>query len=64
MSKYNLEKVLKKELEVLNKEIDMRIIKGLSYWRQARRHKYIMSSLARIRRETRAGWLSRSFSII
>ena len=66
MSKQNLEKILKKELEVLNDQIDEKIIKGLSYAREAKRHRFILSSLANIRRESRlnSSWLTRTFSII
>ena len=66
MSKYNLEKVLKKELEVLNDVIDQRIIRGLSYTHEAKRHKFILSRIQEMRRESKSGinWLGRSFSII
>jgi hypothetical protein len=57
MSKYNLEKTLRKELEILNNEIDRKIIKGLSYAQDAKRHKFIVSSLERLRRENNSrGW--------
>ncbi|MCX6701837.1 MAG: hypothetical protein NTX96_01415 [Candidatus Zambryskibacteria bacterium] len=64
MSKQNLEKVLRRELEVLNDQIDEKIIRGLSYAREAKRHKFILSSLANIHRESRSdsGWLVKSFS--
>jgi hypothetical protein len=66
MSKQNLERVLRNELEVLNDVIDKRIIRGLSYAREARRHKFILSRIAEMRREDRSGinWLTKSFSII
>ena len=69
MSKQNLEKVLRGELEILNDVIDQKIIKGLSYKREAKRHKFILASLSNIHREMRtsSGWLTRSlntFSII
>ena len=66
MSKYNLEKMLRKELEVLNNVIDQKIIRGLSYAREARRHKFILSRIQEMKREVRSGtnWLTRSFSII
>ena len=66
MSKQNLEKALRNELVVLNDIIDKRIIKGLSYAREARRHKFILSRIAEMKREDRSGinWLTRSFSII
>ena len=61
MSKQNLEKVLRQELEVLNDVIDHKIIKGLSYSREAKRHKFILSSLANIRRnKISSHWMVRS----
>ena len=65
MSKQNLERVLRRELEVVNDVIDQRIIRGLSYGRESRRHKFILSNLSKIRK-TRAssGWFMRPFSII
>jgi len=66
MSKQNLEKILKNELEILNDVIDHKIIKGLSYTREARRHKFILSRLAEVRRENRSnmGWFGRAFSTV
>ena len=66
MSKQNLEKALREELEVLNDVIDKRIIKGLSYVREARRHKFLLSSIANLRRASRvhSGWFSKSFSLV
>jgi hypothetical protein len=67
MSKQNLEKVLRKELEILNDVIDQKIIKGLSYSREAKRHKFILNNLANIRRaQTSSSWIKsfRTFSII
>ena len=63
MSKQNLERTLRKELEFLNDIIDQRIIRGLSYAREAKRHKFILSNLSQIRRLERSGWFTRSFSI-
>lgn len=61
MSKQNLEKILRDELEVLNDVIDHKIIKGLSYTREAKRHKFILSSLASIRRnKIKSHWMVRS----
>ena len=66
MSKQNLEKALRRELEVINDIIDQKIIKGLSYGREARRHKFLLSSIANLRRATRthSGWFSKSFSLV
>ena len=63
MSKYNLEKALKKELRVLNEIIDKKIVLGLSYSREAKRHKFILSNLLKIRRQSQYSWLP-SFSVI
>lgn len=66
MSKYNLEKILKKELAEINELIDQKIVRGLSYSKEARRHRYILQSLSRVRRDSKTeyGWLTNSFSII
>ena len=63
MSKDNFEKSLKKELRVLNEIIDMKIVRGLSYASEAKRHKVILNSLANIKR-TKSGWMLRSFSLV
>lgn len=69
MSKQDLEKALRKELTTLNYEIDRRIVKGLSYVREAKRHRFILSSLSGIGKSSRFGWFTRpksfgTFSII
>ena len=66
MSKQNLEKVLRQELEVINDVIDQKIIKGLSYTRESRRHKFLLSSIANLRRASRvqSGWFTKSFSLV
>lgn len=45
MSKQNVEKILRKELESLNNQIDRKIIKGLDYAKEAREHKYLLARL-------------------
>jgi hypothetical protein len=66
MSKQNLEKTLRRELEVLNDVIDRKIIKGLSYTREARRHKFLLSSIANLHRtfHTSSSWFSKSFGLV
>ncbi|MEQ1500215.1 MAG: hypothetical protein ABL917_02460 [Parcubacteria group bacterium] len=61
MSKQNLERELKRELGVLNEVIDGKIIRGQSYAKEARRHKFVLSSLSNLRR-ARTNWMTRSFS--
>ena len=64
MSNRILEKKLRRELEALNDQIDEKIIRGLSYVRESRRHKFIVNSLANLRRSTSISshWLFKTFS--
>ncbi len=59
MNKQNLEKALKRELVVLNEVIDRKIIRGLSYSNEAKRHKFILQSIDNLRRQ-RQGWMMRA----
>ncbi len=59
MSKNNLEKVLRNELGALNNAIDWKIIQGRSYAQEARRHKYVVSTLRNIRK-SQMGWFGRA----
>lgn len=59
MSKHNLERALRRELSVLNEVIDRKILRGISYSREAKRHKYVLKSLSSLRNE---GWFSKPFS--
>lgn len=59
MSKYTMEKMLTAELASLNRAIDRRICLGLSYAREAREHKLVLSRLIRLKRATAASHLGR-----
>ena len=48
MSKHQTIKTIRMEINKLNQEIDLRIIKGVSYRREALRHKFLTTQLARI----------------
>jgi hypothetical protein len=50
MSKHTFIKELRKELNRVNEEIDMRIIKGYSYRTLAKRHKYLVDKLNSVTR--------------
>lgn len=63
MSKQNLERALRRELDVLNYQIDHKIIRGLSYAKEARRHKYVVSSLNRLRKVNRSAWFMRPLNM-
>jgi hypothetical protein len=49
---------------LLNDQIDEKIIRGLSYAREARRHKFILNRLSDVRRAQNGagGWFGRSLS--
>lgn len=52
-------KSIQKEIDSINKRIDERIVRGLSYGIEARRHKTLLSQLSRIQRDLSSGILSR-----
>jgi hypothetical protein len=61
----NLERKLTRELEDLNDLIDDKITRGLSYSREAKRHKFLLISLANIRRsKVKSNWLLNSLSFV
>jgi hypothetical protein len=59
MTQNAFEKEIRKELDRLNRRIDEKIIRGLSYAQEARRHKQL---IARLRPQK--SFFSRSFSFI
>jgi len=63
MSKYQAIRTIRNEIGRLNHEIDLRIIKGLSYREQSRRHKFLISQLGRLHRAN-SSWFSRSFGFV
>jgi hypothetical protein len=58
MSKHQALRAIKNEIKRLNHEIDLRIIKGLSYKEQSRRHKYLMAQLNQLGR-SQSSWFGR-----
>jgi hypothetical protein len=48
MSKHQAVKEIRRELDRVNQEIDLKIIKGVPYAREARRHKFLMSQLRQL----------------
>jgi hypothetical protein len=52
MSKYQLEKQMRENLVSLNKIIDRKILLGLSYQKEAREHKLLLSKIARMKRHS------------
>ena len=50
MSRYELKKTVQRQLRELNWKIDMKIVSGLSYREEARRHKILLRQLEHIQR--------------
>lgn len=63
MSKYQIAKAVQKELEILNRRIDQKILRGISYMTEARRHKMLLAQLARLHRHHTPSFFSRLFSV-
>jgi hypothetical protein len=55
--------MIRNEIDRLNREIDLRIIKGLSYKRESLRHKFLMNQLSRLSNASRS-WFGRSLSFM
>ena len=62
MSKHQAVRNIRAEIDKLNREIDFKIIKGLSYRREALRHKSLTAQLARL--APQRSWLARSLSAV
>ncbi|MES2214223.1 MAG: hypothetical protein V4465_02425 [Patescibacteria group bacterium] len=56
MSKHNIEKMLRRELEVLNNTIDQKIMKGQSYMKEATAHKYLLARISQMKKASRGGF--------
>jgi hypothetical protein len=63
MSKHQTIKAIRNEIERLNKEIDLRIIRGLPYKREALRHKALMVQLSRMS-SGGFSWFGKSLSFV
>lgn len=50
MSKHQVIRTLRQEIASINQDIDLRIIRGLSYRRQALRHRMLTAQLHRLTR--------------
>ncbi len=59
MNKSDTIKTMQIELQRLNQMIDLKIIKGLSYHREARRHRLLTVQLSRLTARENGGWLRR-----
>ncbi len=59
MDKRSLRKAIEQEIIRLNQEIDLRIIRGLSYDRQSRRHRFLTTQLRILSLREDGSWISR-----
>jgi hypothetical protein len=61
MSKHQAIRTIRAEIGRINREIDLRIIKGAPYRREALRHKVLMAELARLA-PIRSNWFGKAAS--
>lgn len=54
MSKNKILTTIQKELSRINEEIDLKILKGESYYREARKHKLLISQLRHVNNSQRS----------
>ncbi len=75
MSRTRLIGEIEKEIERLNNKIDLRIIKGLPYFKEARRHRFLVAQLSNLTRteapvaiktiiKAKRNWLERAGSLV
>ncbi len=63
MSKLQLINNLRMEIKKLNKEIDLKIIKGLPYKAEARRHKFLVSQFYGFYENTKKSWFQKTLHV-
>lgn len=63
MSKIKLTHNIKKEIKKLNNAIDLKIIKGLPYKAEARRHKFLTSQFYGFYEETKKSWFQKTMHV-
>lgn len=60
MSKSQIKTAIEVELKKLNETIDMKILRGISYRQEARRHKALLAQAERLR----GPWFSKNWSFM
>jgi len=63
MSKIKLLHNLKKEIKRLNNDIDLKIIKGLPYKAEARRHRFLVSQFYGFYEEKKINWFRKTLHV-
>lgn len=66
MSKFVLEKKIQAELKRINEVIDIKIVKGESYRREALRHRFLLNRLVDLHRVARfhSNWFQRTVNVV
>lgn len=64
MSKQQFKSVLQDELNKLNEQIDLKVMRGLPYAREARRHRQVVTELRRLNRDHLGLWRSLTTSAL
>jgi hypothetical protein len=59
MSKHATIKAIEYELDIINRQIDMKIITGRAYKKDALRHKSLLAQLRHLKAQESYGWLNR-----
>lgn len=60
MSKNKLINTIHAEIDKLNEIIDLKIIKGQPYTKEARHHKFLLTQLTQAIRRDRTNWFSKT----
>ena len=64
MSKFKLARNIKREIKKLNNDIDMKIIKGLPYRAEARRHKFLISQFYTFEKISQESFFRRTLHVL
>lgn len=64
MSRNQLIRTIRKEIRDLNWVIDMKIVKGMSYRREARRHKLLLMQLNHLSKKSPFGFMTKLSNVM
>ncbi len=64
MNRGDLIRTMQAEIQSLNEEIDLRIIKGFDYRRESRRHKFLVYNLARLTAPQESNWMDKAYKMV
>jgi len=64
MTRQKLERTVRKEIAALNELIDWKIIKGMPYSREARRHRFLLRQLSRAEETHQVSWFGTTLSAV